>query len=100
MVARIHRLCAEIGLSPGAYDFLFCTQSLAGSAGIQPALAAARDPSDANLHAYGDFYRSDWRKSEEHACAGLGLGIGSQHFMECVGNLDTALNSLMHLDPE
>lgn len=100
MVVRIHRLCAEMGLRPGAYDFFFCVQSLAASAGIPPAAAAARDSSDANLHAYGDFYHRDWRESEAHACAGLGLAAGSQRFAECVGNLDTALNSLMHLDPE
>lgn len=95
-VSRIHRLCAEIGLSPGAYDFFFCTQSLAASAGIPPAVAAARDSIDPNLHAYGDFYHNDWRKSEEHACAGLGLQAGSQRFMECVVNLDTALSSLKY----
>lgn len=98
-VSTIHRLCAEIGLSPGAYDFFFCTQSLAASAGIPPGQAAARDSIDPSLHAYGDFYHTDWRRSEQHACAGLGLPAGSQRFTECVVNLDTALTSLMHLDP-
>jgi hypothetical protein len=95
-VSRIHRLCAEIGLDPGAYDFYFCTQSLAASAGIPPAAAAARDSIDSSLHAYGDFYHKDWSQSEQHACAGLGLSAGSQRFRECVVNLDTALSSLRY----
>lgn len=93
MVSRIYRLCAEMGLSPGAYDFFYCVQSLAAFASVPPAVAAARESGDANLHAYGDFRHSDRNVMEQRACAGLGLAIGSQHFAECVDNLDNALSS-------
>lgn len=92
MVPRIHRLCAEMGLSPGAYDFLFCVQALAAFANVPPAVAAARDPGDANLHVYGDFRHMDRNLMEQRACAGLGLAVDSQRFAECVDNLDHALS--------
>ncbi|HTJ02309.1 MAG TPA: hypothetical protein VL492_05915 [Methylovirgula sp.] len=97
IIARIHRICAGIGLEPGNFDFYVCTQTLAGSAGIPPYLAAARDPIDASLHAYGDFYHRDWHLSEQHACASLGLSPGSQPFQQCVANLDLGLNAGQNL---
>ncbi|HEY1736496.1 MAG TPA: hypothetical protein VGG12_07620 [Methylovirgula sp.] len=91
-VSHIHRLCADMGLSPGAYDFLFCAQALAAFANVPPAAAAARDPGDANLHAYGDFRHANRNMLEQRACEGLGLDIGSQRFGECVDNLNNALS--------
>lgn len=98
-VVRLHQLCAQMGLVPGNYDFYFCVQSLAQSAGIDPTLASQSNQVDRTLVVDGDFYHGPERAREQRACAGLGLAVGSARFAQCVGNLDASMQNVQHQYP-
>lgn len=93
----IEGLCTQMGFAPDQLEFVYCAESLRESAGNLPlshrsgyyALAA---PTNGERYlAETGYYGSSELASESHACAGIGLPVGSQAFRQCVGNLDATI---------
>ena len=87
-MTSIRAACTAMGLNPSEAPFVYCVQSLAGSA--QPQVyAMIRPPTASDAGSY--YHNSTTGYRAENACAAIGLAQTTARFSYCVSNLNQTL---------
>lgn len=87
-MSSIRTACAKMGLNSSEAPFVYCVQSLAGSA---PPRAYAMTPPTTVSDAGGYDRNSANGYGAENACAEVGLNPATAQYSYCVGNLNQTL---------
>jgi hypothetical protein len=84
----VRAACTAMGLNPSEAPFIYCVQSLAGSAAPQVyAMNRATTASDADSY----YHSSTTGYRAENACAAIGLDPTTARYSYCVSNLNQTL---------